>query len=54
MCIALPSPAVEASWAVVQQLLGNVTATHLYEPGSWGPTEADRLATDIGGWHNLQ
>jgi len=39
---------------VVQQLLGNVTATHLYQPGSWGPTEADRLATDIGGWHNLQ
>jgi glucose-6-phosphate 1-dehydrogenase len=46
--------AVEASWRVVQQLLGNVTPTHMYEPGSWGPAEADRLATDIGGWHNLQ
>jgi glucose-6-phosphate 1-dehydrogenase len=46
--------AVEVSWAVVQQLLGNVGPTHLYEPGSWGPTEADDLAADIGGWHNPQ
>ena len=46
--------AVEVSWRVVQQLLGNVTPTHMYEPGSWGPAEADRLATDIGGWHNIQ
>jgi glucose-6-phosphate 1-dehydrogenase len=46
--------AVEASWAVVQQLLGNVTPTHMYEPGSWGPTEADRMAADVGGWHNPQ
>jgi glucose-6-phosphate 1-dehydrogenase len=46
--------AVEVSWGVVQQLLGNVTPAHMYEPGSWGPTEADRLATDIGGWHNPQ
>src|SRR5258708_39530628 len=37
------------SWAVVQQLPGNVTPTHMYEPGSWGPTEANHLATDIGG-----
>jgi glucose-6-phosphate 1-dehydrogenase len=46
--------AVEVSWAVVQQVLGNVAPTHLYEPGSWGPAEADRLAADIGGWHDLQ
>jgi hypothetical protein len=25
---------------------------HPYEPGSWGPREADRLATDVDGWHN--
>jgi glucose-6-phosphate 1-dehydrogenase len=25
---------------------------HAYEPGTWGPAEADRLAADIGGWHN--
>jgi glucose-6-phosphate 1-dehydrogenase len=46
--------AVEASWAVVQHLLGNVSPAHVYEPGSWGPSEADRLAADIGGWHDLQ
>jgi glucose-6-phosphate 1-dehydrogenase len=46
--------AVEVSWAVVQHLLGNVAPTYMYEPGSWGPAEADRLAADIGGWHNPQ
>jgi len=23
-----------------------------YRPGSWGPASAERLAADIGGWHN--
>jgi hypothetical protein len=23
-----------------------------YEPGSWGPHEAVRLADDVGGWHD--
>jgi glucose-6-phosphate 1-dehydrogenase len=23
-----------------------------YKPGSWGPKSAERLAADIGGWHN--
>ena len=44
--------ALEASWAVVQHLLGNVSPLHVYEPGSWGPAEADTLAADIGGWHD--
>ena len=42
---------VEAAWAVVQPILGNVTPIHEYEPGSWGPSEADALAADVGGWH---
>ncbi|HTF65928.1 MAG TPA: glucose-6-phosphate dehydrogenase [Edaphobacter sp.] len=46
--------AVETSWAVVQPVLGNVSPAHVYEPGSWGPAEADSLAADIGGWHNPQ
>jgi glucose-6-phosphate 1-dehydrogenase len=25
---------------------------HEYQPGSWGPQEADRLAEDVGGWIN--
>jgi glucose-6-phosphate 1-dehydrogenase len=44
--------AVERQWEVVQHLLGNVTPAYLYEPGSWGPAEADALAADIGGWHD--
>jgi len=44
--------AVEAAWAVVQPVLGNVTPIHEYAPGTWGPSEADRLASDVGGWHN--
>jgi glucose-6-phosphate 1-dehydrogenase len=46
--------AVEVSWMVVQHLLGNVTPAYVYEPGSWGPAEADLLAADIGGWHDPQ
>jgi glucose-6-phosphate 1-dehydrogenase len=44
--------AVEAAWAVVDPILTNATALYSYEPGSWGPSEADRLAQDVGGWHN--
>jgi glucose-6-phosphate 1-dehydrogenase len=22
-----------------------------YEPGSWGPTQAERLVADVGGWN---
>ncbi|HXR74875.1 MAG TPA: glucose-6-phosphate dehydrogenase [Bryobacteraceae bacterium] len=44
--------AVEAAWSIVGSVLGNVAPIHAYEPGTWGPAEADRLAADIGGWHN--
>jgi glucose-6-phosphate 1-dehydrogenase len=43
---------VEAAWAIVDPILGNVIPQHEYEPGSWGPEEAERLAADIGGWSN--
>jgi glucose-6-phosphate 1-dehydrogenase len=46
--------AVEAAWAIAEPILGDVTPVYEYEPGSWGPTEAERLAADIGGWHNPQ
>ena len=42
---------VEAAWAIVQPILGNVTRVFEYEPGSWGPAEAERLAADVAGWH---
>jgi glucose-6-phosphate 1-dehydrogenase len=46
--------AVEAAWSIVEPILGDVTPAHVYEPGAWGPAEADQLAADIGGWHNPQ
>ncbi len=43
---------VEASWAIVDPILGDRTPLGFYEPGSWGPPEAERLAASIGGWHD--
>jgi glucose-6-phosphate 1-dehydrogenase len=45
---------VEAAWAIVEPILGNVTPVHEYAPGTWGPEEAEELASVIGGWHNPQ
>jgi glucose-6-phosphate 1-dehydrogenase len=43
---------VEAAWAIVDPLIHTApTAVHFYEPGSWGPKEADRLTADVGGWN---
>ena len=42
---------VEAAWAVVEPVLGNVTPAYEYEPGTWGPVAAERLTAAIGGWH---
>ena len=35
--------AVEAEWRVVEPILGNSTPLHVYQPGTWGPPEADQL-----------
>jgi glucose-6-phosphate 1-dehydrogenase len=43
---------VEAAWAVVQPVLGLVTPVHDYEPGTWGPSEAEKLAAGICGGHS--
>ncbi len=42
--------AVEAAWAVVQPVLGNVTPVHSYAPGTWGPAQAEHLTEQAGGW----
>ena len=44
--------AVEAAWSVVEPVLDNVVPLHFYEPNSWGPRDAERLAADLGGWDN--
>ncbi len=41
---------VEAAWQIVQPILGGVTPVHEYEPGTWGPPDADALTADVGGW----
>jgi glucose-6-phosphate 1-dehydrogenase len=43
--------AVEAAWAVVDPILAMVSPLHQYEPGSWGPPQADRLVENVGGWN---
>ena len=45
---------VEASWCVVDPILGNVTPVHEYESNTWGPTEADQIIAGDGGWRNPQ
>jgi glucose-6-phosphate 1-dehydrogenase len=42
---------VEAAWAIVDPLLQNPGGMFEYEPGSWGPPQADRLVAEIGGWN---
>ncbi|MFN8178405.1 MAG: glucose-6-phosphate dehydrogenase [bacterium] len=46
--------AVEAAWAVVEGILGGPTPPFPYEPGTWGPGEADPLTADVGGWVSLE
>jgi glucose-6-phosphate 1-dehydrogenase len=44
--------AIEEQWRIVEPVLDLRTPPHLYEPGSWGPAEAERLvAAAPGGWH---
>jgi len=42
---------VEESWRIVDPILSSAAQLYAYEPGSWGPSEADRLAAEIGGWY---
>ena len=41
---------VEAAWRVVDPILEAATPVYEYEPGTWGPPEADRII-DRAGWH---
>jgi len=42
--------AVEAAWAIVDPVLGDVDPVRPYARGAWGPAEADGMAADVGGW----
>ncbi|HTK90810.1 MAG TPA: glucose-6-phosphate dehydrogenase [Verrucomicrobiae bacterium] len=41
---------VEAAWAIVDPILGVTTPIYPYEPGTWGPAEADGSIAPHGGW----
>ena len=43
---------VEEAWRIVQPVLDNATPVHAYEPGTWGPGEAEKLTASNGGWRN--
>jgi glucose-6-phosphate 1-dehydrogenase len=45
---------VEEAWRVVMPVIEHPEAVHLYEPGSWGPTEADGVLDPGSHWHNLE
>ncbi|MFZ1142728.1 MAG: glucose-6-phosphate dehydrogenase [Candidatus Sulfotelmatobacter sp.] len=45
---------VEAQWRAVEPILGNVTPLSEYDPGSWGPDEAQALIAENGPWINPQ
>ncbi len=41
---------VEAAWRVVDPVLGDVAPLYTYEPGAWGPAEAQELIGADGPW----
>jgi glucose-6-phosphate 1-dehydrogenase len=42
---------VEAAWAIVDPVIHGPSPLFKYQCGAWGPTEADRLVADVGGWN---
>lgn len=43
---------VEETWRVVQPLLDSPPPVHRYSKGSWGPSEANKLVENYGGWRS--
>ncbi|HEX3355043.1 MAG TPA: glucose-6-phosphate dehydrogenase [Terriglobales bacterium] len=42
---------VEEAWRIVDPVLDNKTPVHSYDPGTWGPSEANALV-GVDGWHD--
>jgi glucose-6-phosphate 1-dehydrogenase len=42
---------VEAAWAIVDPVIHGPSPMYDYDPGSWGPKEADALVANVGGWN---
>ena len=43
---------VEEAWRIVDPYLKSDSPVYGYAPKTWGPSEADTLASAAGGWHN--
>ncbi|HEY0755790.1 MAG TPA: glucose-6-phosphate dehydrogenase [Ktedonobacteraceae bacterium] len=43
---------IEAAWNVVDPVLDGRVPVYEYEPGSWGPAQAEQIIAGDGGWHN--
>jgi glucose-6-phosphate 1-dehydrogenase len=43
---------VEAEWRIVDPILKATTPLYDYKPNTWGPTEAERIVSEVGGWNN--
>ena len=43
---------IEAQWRIVEPVLENQPPLSFYEPGTWGPAEADCLLPECHAWHN--
>jgi glucose-6-phosphate 1-dehydrogenase len=42
---------VEAAWAIVDPVIHGPSSMFEYEPGTWGPPQADALVAEVGGWN---
>jgi glucose-6-phosphate 1-dehydrogenase len=45
---------VEAAWAIVDPVIHGPSPMYDYEPGTWGPKEADALVATVGGWNTRE
>ena len=43
---------VEQSWRILDPVLSRASPLHIYEPGTWGPVEADALTANYETWFN--
>jgi glucose-6-phosphate 1-dehydrogenase len=43
---------VEEAWRIVDPVLNANSPVYEYEPGTWGPSEADQKVSPAGGWHS--
>jgi glucose-6-phosphate 1-dehydrogenase len=43
---------VEEAWRIVDPMLGETAPVHEYQPGTWGPSETDKVLSPPDGWVN--